>query len=194
MHHDDWSAPSPPRELFVLDARGGAPRRIAGGSTRIASAVWLPDGGRIAFTELVGREWETWMLDVESGERNRLGSGSIRAIDPEGSTALLETASALHVVDVVSGSIGASDAYLSGWDQESGRGRAHALVDARLAIHDGLPARGAKQRLGWGMMWPGASYPLRLTEWESGRSTVLVPQTWSSPFAYSPFEFPAGDS
>ncbi len=194
MNYDRWTTPAPADELFVLDGHGGAPRCVAGGSTRVAFSLWLPDGRRIAFPEWIERVWETWILDVESSERSRLGSGSIRAIAADGSIALLETKSALQVVNVATEEVVVADAFLPGWYQDSGRGRAHAIIDARLAIHDGLPPRGAKQHLGFGSLWPNAYYPLRLTEWESGRSTVLVPLTYSYPFSYSAFEFAAGDS
>ncbi len=95
MLNDVWSAPSPPRELFVLDGGRGALVCVVCGSIGLAILRWLPDGRRIAFEESSRRKQETWILDVESGERRRLGGGSIRTIAADGSVALLERTSAL---------------------------------------------------------------------------------------------------
>ncbi|RME88470.1 MAG: hypothetical protein D6770_06935 [Anaerolineae bacterium] len=41
------------------------------------NAVWSPDGGRLAFTELAGRETDLWVLDTSSGQLNNLTDDGI---------------------------------------------------------------------------------------------------------------------
>lgn len=41
------------------------------------NAVWSPDGSRLAFTELAGRETDLWVLDVSSGQLENLTDDGI---------------------------------------------------------------------------------------------------------------------
>ncbi|CAN5232905.1 S9 family peptidase [soil metagenome] len=105
-------------QLFLLDPRTGAVRRLTDGESRNGNAEWSPDGQRIAFTSTRrnGRSNDIWMMEVADTSSARLlldapeggASWGVSDWSPDGSRVLVtEYVSAndsrVHLVDVATG-------------------------------------------------------------------------------------------
>lgn len=182
---EDSSRGSRP-EFLLLESGRTTTIELEPGRTVATTPRWFPDARRLAFAERLGWSWTTWILDVETNARTRLGDGRIRALSEDGTTAFLEGEDSLRIVDVTTGNALDDEVFLEG--PFDGPGSVEALVGDRLVIHAGLPQRGAEQKQILTQVMPGARYPLRLTEWSSGRSAVLISDTYLAPFSYAPFD------
>ncbi|MCC2668517.1 MAG: peptidase prolyl oligopeptidase active site domain protein [Armatimonadetes bacterium] len=58
--------------LWVVDTRGGEPRRFTHGDQRDGSARWSPDGTQIAFLSDRGEQSQIWCIAADGGEARAL--------------------------------------------------------------------------------------------------------------------------
>jgi Tol biopolymer transport system component/serine/threonine protein kinase len=73
------------KELFIANADGSNPRRLARNTISGADAAWAPDGGKIAFTCFPDGAWPKGSICVvnsDGGGLARLTNGSLRASFP----------------------------------------------------------------------------------------------------------------
>jgi len=79
---------TPPRELYLVPASGGEPRRVSEMGVDVAGAAWRPDGGALAFTadehqreEGTYERSDLWVVSVE-GALTRLTDDEMNYANP----------------------------------------------------------------------------------------------------------------
>ena len=69
--------------LFRISANSGVVERLSRDRENVRSVASSRDGKSVLYTSDLSGSWEVWVLDVESGERNRItNSGGYRPVDP----------------------------------------------------------------------------------------------------------------
>lgn len=88
------------RNIYVIDADGGKPRRLTNHGTLNLSPVWSPDSQSIAFSSYRDRNWEIYVMDAKGknlrrltlqriGEPDWFNSAAARPFSPTGKRATI---------------------------------------------------------------------------------------------------------
>jgi Tol biopolymer transport system component len=63
-------------EIWTMDADGGNQRRVLSIDTPAIGATWSPDGAWIAFSQVDGDRFGTYVVNVNTEELRPVGAGS----------------------------------------------------------------------------------------------------------------------
>ena len=61
-----------PAEIYVKLLPDGESVRLTNDNVPKLGPVFTPDGSRIAYTQVVAGDWETWTVPVQGGQPTRL--------------------------------------------------------------------------------------------------------------------------
>ncbi|MBU2689998.1 MAG: DPP IV N-terminal domain-containing protein [Candidatus Eisenbacteria bacterium] len=70
------------RDIWVIPAAGGQPRRIAYYVGDEVQPTWSPDGKWIAYTRVLGGNYDIWMIAVDGGQAVRLTTDPAQDVQP----------------------------------------------------------------------------------------------------------------
>jgi Tol biopolymer transport system component len=58
--------------LYIIDAKGGKPRKISGTKPGDGNPVWSPDGRQLSFERFRDGSWDVWVMNADGSNQRQL--------------------------------------------------------------------------------------------------------------------------